>query len=166
MRIFPNNYIMALIERGGLMKDIFFNQNADEPLDDADDQLLSKLRMGVTVRSIPSQSEYWDALRIIAKRSYRVDTVARAIKSSLLRYSHYHHEMSLESCSIQVWNPDSGIRAYITDYHEMPYQIFPYLPNAIVTGIDTNCHYRLIENTFSYYAQLTIKLPEVEFVNA
>lgn len=148
------------------MKDIFFNQNADEPLDDADDQLLSKLRMGVTVRSISSQSEYWDALRVIAKRNYRVDTVARAIKSSLLRYSHYHHEMSLESCNIQVWNPDSGIRAYITDYHEMPYQIFPYLPNAIVTAIDTDCHYHMMENSFSYYAQLTIKLPETELADA
>ena len=142
------------------MNDVYFNTNRDF-LNDDDAALLQNLRLGIIISSSDSSSKaYSEALRKIANQGYRVDTVAYAIKEALRRYLHYHRNISAVECIIRLNNSENSIEASIDDYYTMPYRLFPYLPNAIVTDIQTNCDYLLISNTLVYQARLSIKVPE------
>lgn len=142
------------------MNDGYFNTNCDV-LNDDDEALLQNLRLGITtLSSNPSGKVYFEALRKIANQGYRVDTVAHAIKEALRRYLHYHRNILAVECVIRLYDSENSIEASIDDYYTMPYRLFPYLPNAIVTDMQTHCDYLLISNTLVYQARLSIKVPE------
>ncbi len=133
---------------------------------DPNDGMYNELRMAVRQSIIHPTAIYNESqtlLNNVLQKQWPIDTLMQLYRLELERYAHYHKHIFWRGI-IRGIDESSGQEIIAcNDYFDLPYNIFPQLPLAMVTHIDTDTNYDINLCCFILVIHITYQLPEFEY---
>ena len=145
--------------------DYIFYKHPKEELSESDEALLRGFRYStgkLPLGQSETDANYHRALSDICERRFWLDTIMHAIKNTIKRYRYYHKSDAPYNVTIDIFNKEYDTHAYCTNWIDLPYAVYPYLPYTLVTNLITRVKQDSTTGSIEIYILATIVYPKSE----